>query len=104
MSHHENADYEIVEKSSLHYDTEKSTQSQIIQIVVNLIFDNNVHSMILKSILFSSEQQAVINSLSNKQTLTLHSHFNDHDDNFLKRIRIKKSADYYSKSLHEHNK
>src|SRR5205085_7882472 len=99
MFYHKNADYKIVKKSFLCHSTEEFTQSQIVQIVMNLIFNDNVHSMILKSILFSSEQQAVINSLSNKQTLTLHSHFNDHDDNFLKRIRIKKSADYYSKSL-----
>ena len=45
MSHHENADYEIVEKSSLHHDIKKSTQSQIVQIVMNLIFNNNMHLM-----------------------------------------------------------
>ena len=65
---------------------------------------HNVHLMILKSILFLLKQQAVVNSLSNKQTLILCSHFNNHDDNFSKKIRIKKFADYYSKFLHEHNK
>ena len=52
MSHHKNADYEIVEESSLHHDIKKFMQSQTVQIVVNLISDNNVHSITLKSILF----------------------------------------------------
>src|SRR5436190_15159471 len=103
MSHSENTDYEIVEKSSLHYDIKKSTQSQIIQIVVNLISDDNVHLMILKNTLFLLKQQAVVNFLSNKQTLILYSCFDDHDDNFLKKIRVKKPADYYDKSLYKHN-
>ena len=103
MSHHENADYEIVEKSSLHHDTEKSMQSQTAQIVMNLIFNDNMHSMILEDTLSLLKQQAVVNSLSNKQMLTLHSHFNNHDDNFSKRIKIKKFADYYNKFLCEHN-
>ena len=103
MSHSENADYEIVEKSFLHHSIKKFMQSQIIQIIVNLIFDNNVHSIILESILFLLKQQAVVNSLSNKQILILCSHFDNHNDNFLKKIRIKKSADYYSKFLCEHN-
>src|SRR5947207_15563590 len=103
MSHHENADYEIVEKSSLHHSIKKSTQSQTAQIVMNLIFNDNMHSMILESTLFSLRQQAVVNSSSNEQTLTLHSCFNNHDNNFLKKIRVKKSVNYYNKSLHEHN-
>ena len=52
MSHHENANYEIVEESLLHYDTEKSTQSQTVQIIVNLIFDDNMHLIILENTLF----------------------------------------------------
>ena len=103
MSHHKNADYEIVRKSFLHHSIKKFTQSQTIQIVVNLISDNNVHLIILKNTLFLLKQQAVVNFLSNKQTLILYSCFDDHDDNFLKKIRVKKSADYYNKSLYEHN-
>src|SRR5947207_776157 len=103
MFHYENVDYKIVEKNSLHHDTKKFTQLQIAQIVVNLIFDDNVHSMILESTLFLLRQQAVVNSLSNKQMLTLYSHFNNHDDNFSKRIKIKKFADYYNKFLCEYN-
>ena len=104
MFHHKNADYEIVEKSLLHHNIKKSTQSQTVQIVVNLIFNNNMHSMTLESILFSLKQQAVVNSSSNEQTLTLHSHFNNHDNNFSKKIKIKKSVNYYSKFFHEHSK
>ena len=66
MSHHENADYEIVRKSLLHHSTEKFMQSQIVQIVVNLISDDNVHSMILEDTLSLLRQQAVVNSLSNE--------------------------------------
>ena len=103
MSHHKNADYEIVEKSLLHYDIKKSMQSQIAQIVMNLIFNDNVHLMILKSTLSLLKQQVVVNSSSNKQMLTLHSHFDNHDNDFLKKIRVKKSVNYYSKSFHEHS-
>src|SRR5438034_9292371 len=103
MSHHKNADYEIVEKSLLHYDIKKSMQSQIAQIVMNLIFNDNMHSMTLESILSLLRQQTVVNSLLNKQTLILYSCFDDHDNDFLKKIRIKKSADYYDKFFHEHN-
>src|SRR5436190_1219920 len=103
MSHHKNADYEIVEKSLLHHSIKKSMQSQTAQIVVNLISDDNMHSMILEDILSLLRQQAVVNSSLNEQMLTLCSHFDDHDDDFLKRIRVKKSADYYDKSLHEHS-
>ena len=104
MSHHENADYEIVEKNLLHHDIKKSIQLQTVQIVVNLIFDDNMHLMILESILSLLKQQAVVNSLSNEQTLTLCSCFDNYDNNFSKKIRVKKSADYYSKFLHEHSK
>ena len=104
MSHHENADYEIVKESLLHHDIEESMQSQTVQIIMNLIFNDNMHLMILENTLFSLKQQVVVNSLSNEQMLTLYSHFNNHDDDFLKRIRVKKSADYYSKFLHEYNK
>ena len=104
MSHHKNADYEIVEKNSLHYDTEESTQSQTAQIVINLISDDNISSMILENMLSLLKQQAVVNSLLNEQTLTLCSYFNNHDNNFLKRIRVKKLTDYYDKSLCEHSK
>ena len=86
MSHHENVDYEIVEKNSLHHNIKKSTQSQIIQIIMNLIFNNNMHSMILENTLSSLRQQVVVNSSSNKQMLTLCSCFDDHDDDFLKKI------------------
>ena len=103
MSYHKNVDYEIVEKSSLYYDIEKFMQLQIVQIVVNLISDDNMHSMTLEDILLLLKQQAVVNSLSNKQMLTLCSCFNDHDDDFLKKIRVKKFTDYYDKSFHEHN-
>ena len=103
MSHHKNVDYKIMKKSSLHHSIKKFTQSQIIQIVVNLIFNDNVHLMILESTLFSLKQQAVVNSSSNKQTLILYSHFNNHDDDFLKKIRIKKFINYYNKFFHEHN-
>src|SRR5436190_16182010 len=103
MSHSENTDYEIVKKSSLHHSIKKFTQLQIVQIVVNLISDDNMHSMILEDTLFLLKQQAVVNSLSNKQILTLHSHFDDHDNNFSKKIRVKKSVDYYSKFFHEHS-
>ena len=71
---------------------------------MNLISDDNVHSMILKNTLFLLRQQVVVNSLSNEQTLILCSCFDDHDDDFSKKIRIKKLADYYDKSLCEHNK
>src|SRR5438876_1006270 len=104
MSHFENADYEIMKKNLLHHDTEKSIQSQIIQIVVNLIFDNNMHSMILENTLFLLKQQAVVNFLLNEQMLTLHSYFYDQDNNFLKKIKVKKLADYYSKFFCEYNK
>ena len=56
MSHHENIDYEIMKKSSLHHDIEEFTQSQIIQIIVNLIFDDNVHLIILENTLFLLRQ------------------------------------------------
>src|SRR5947207_10130502 len=98
MSHHKNADYEIVGESPLHHDTEEPTQSQTVQIVVNLISDDNMYSMTLESTLSSLRQQAVVNSSSNEQTLTLCSHFNNHDNDFLKKIRVKKSVDYYNKS------
>src|SRR5438034_9179691 len=104
MSHHENADYEIMKKSSLHYSIKKFIQSQIIQIVVNLIFNNNMHSMILENTLFLLKQQAIVNSLLNKQMLILYSCFNDHDNNFLKRIKVKKLTNYYDKFLHKHSK
>ena len=103
MFHSENTDYKIMRKSSLHHNIKKFMQSQIVQIIMNLISDDNMHSIILENILFLLKQQAVVNSSSNKQMLTLHSHFDDHDDNFLKKIRVKKSVDYYSKSLHKHN-
>ena len=90
-------------KSSLHHDTEKSMQSQTAQIVVNLISDDNVHLMILENTLFLLKQQAVVNFLSNEQMLMLCSCFDNHDDDFLKRIRVKKSADYYDKFLCKHN-
>src|SRR5436190_23849868 len=104
MSHHENADYEIVEKSSLHHSIKKSIQSQTVQIIINLIFNDNMYSMILESTLFSLKQQAVVNSLSNKQTLILHSHFDNHNDDFSKKIKIKEFINYYSKFFHKHNK
>ena len=63
-----------------------------------------MHLMILKDILSLLRQQAVVNFSSNKQTLILYSHFNNHDNDFSKRIRIKKLINYYSKSLHKHNK
>ena len=56
MSHSENTDYEIMKKSFLHHSTEESTQSQTVQIIMNLISDDNVHSMTLKSTLFSLRQ------------------------------------------------
>ena len=93
-----------MKKNSLYYDIKKSIQSQIIQIVVNLIFNDNVHSMTLESTLSSLKQQAVVNSSSNKQILTLCSCFDNHDNDFLKRIKVKKSVNYYSKSFHEHSK
>ena len=104
MSHHKNADYKIVRESFLHHDIKKSTQLQTAQIVINLIFDDNMHSIILKSILSLLRQQAVVNSLSNKQMLILCSYFDDHNNDFLKKIRVKKSADYYDKFFYEHNK
>ena|SRR5436190_21134671 len=103
MSHSENTDYEIVKKSFLHHNIKKSMQSQTAQIVVNLIFNDNVHLMILESTLFSLKQQAVVNSSSNKQMLILCSCFNNYDDDFLKKIRVKKSANYYNKFFYEHN-
>ena len=36
--------------------------------------------------------------------MILHSHFNNYDNNFLKKIRVKKFVDYYSKFFHEYNK
>ena len=104
MSHHENADYEIVEKNLLHHDIKKSIQLQTVQIVVNLIFDDNMHLMILESILSLLKQQAVVNSLSNKQTLILYSCFNNYDDDFLKKIKVKKFVNYYDKFFCEHSK
>ena len=103
MSHHKNADYKIMRKSFLHYDTEKSMQSQTAQIVMNLIFNDNMHLITLENTLFLLRQQVVVNFLLNEQTLILHSHFNNHDNDFLKKIRIKKSADYYNKFFCEHN-
>ena len=102
MFHYKNADYEIVEENSLHHSIKKFMQSQTAQIVMNLIFNDNMYSIILKSTLFLLRQQVIVNSSLNEQMLTLHSHFDDHDDDFLKKIRIKKSADYYDKSLHEY--
>ena len=103
MSHHKNADYEIVRESSLHHSTEESMQSQIVQIVVNLIINDNASFMTLESTLFLFRQSVIVNSLSIKQTLIFHSHFDDHDNNFLKNIRVKKLTDYYNKFLCEHN-
>ena len=103
MSHHKNANYEIIRKSFLHHNTEEFMQSQTAQIIMNLISDDNAHSMILESMLSSLKQQAVINLLSNKQMLTLCSHLDNLNNDFSKKIRIKKSADYYSKSLCEHS-
>ena len=51
MSHSENVNYEIMRKSSLYHDIKKSIQSQTAQIVMNLISDDNMHSIILESIL-----------------------------------------------------
>ena len=51
MSHSENTDYEIVRESFLHHDTEESMQSQTAQIIMNLISDDNAHSMILEDML-----------------------------------------------------
>src|SRR5436190_18658927 len=104
MSHSENTDYEIVRESFLHHSIKKFIQSQIIQIIMNLISDDNMHSMILESTLFSLKQQAVVNSLSNKQTLMLCSHFDNHNDDFSKKIKIKEFINYYSKFFHKHNK
>ena len=56
MSHSENADYEIVKKSLLHHSTEESTQLQTAQIIMNLISDDNVHSMTLENTLFLLKQ------------------------------------------------
>ena len=103
MSHHKNTNYEIVEKNSLHHNIEKFMQSQTAQIVVNLISDDNVHSMTLESILFLLKQQAVVNSSSNKQILILCSCFNNHDNDFSKKIKVKKLINYYSKFLYEYN-
>ena len=71
---------------------------------MNLISDDNMHSITLESTLSLLKQQAVVNSLSNEQTLTLCSCFDDHDDDFLKKIRVKKFINYYDKFFHEHNK
>ena len=71
---------------------------------MNLISDDNMHSIILESILFLLKQQAVVNSLSNEQILILYSHFDDHDNDFSKKIKIKKSVDYYNKFFHKYNK
>ena len=71
---------------------------------MNLISDNNVYSIILKDILFSLRQQIVVNSSSNKQTLILYSCFDNHNNDFLKKIKIKKFADYYSKFFYKYNK
>ena len=60
--------------------------------------------MILENTLSLLRQQVVVNSLLNEQMLTLCSHFNNYDDDFLKKIRIKKSVNYYNKFLHEHSK
>ena len=103
MSHHENIDYKIVRESSLHHSIKKSMQSQTVQIVVNLISDDNMHSMILEDILSLLKQQAVVNFLLNEQILILHSCFDNYDDDFSKRIKIKKFINYYSKFLCEHN-
>ena len=78
-------------------------QSQIVQIIMNLISNDNMHSIILENTLFLLKQQAVINFLSNKQILILYSCFDNHNNDFLKRIKIKKLTDYYSKFLHEYN-
>ena len=104
MSHSENADYKIVEKSLLHHSIEDFTQSQTVQIVVNLISDDNIFLIILESMLFLLKQQAVINSLSNESMLIFHSHTDDFNNDFSKKIRVKKSADYYSKFLYKHSK
>ena len=56
MSHSENTDYKIVKKSFLHHSIEKFTQSQTVQIIMNLISDDNMHSMILEDTLFLLRQ------------------------------------------------
>ena len=60
MSHHKNADYEIVEKNSLYHNIKKSMQSQTTQIVMNLTFNDNVHSMTLEDILSLLKQQTIV--------------------------------------------
>ena len=103
MFYSENADYEIIKKSSLHHNIENSIQSQTVQIVMNLISDDNIFSMILKNMLFLLKQWAVVNSSFDESTLTFCSHTDDFDNDFLKKIRIKKLTDYYNKFLHEYS-
>ena len=62
-----------------------------------------MHSMILKDTLFLLKQQAVVNSLLNEQTLTLYSCFDDHNNDFSKKIKVKKLANYYDKFLYKYN-
>ena len=71
--------------SSLAMFTKKFTL-QTVQIVMNLIINDNTSSMILENMLSSFEQSAVINSLFIKQMLTSHSHLNNHDNDFSKKI------------------
>ena len=71
---------------------------------MNLIFNNNAHLIILEDMLSLLKQQAVVNSLFSEQTLTLCLCFDNLDNDFLKKIRVKKFADYYDKFFHEHNK
>src|SRR5436190_9924159 len=89
MSHHEDADYEIVGESPLHHGTEEPTQSQAAQVVVDLTSDDNAHSMTLGGTLPPLGQQAVVNPPSNERTLALRPRFDDHDDDFPKGIKVK---------------
>ena len=109
MSHHENADYEFVEETFLSYSNKvqaflNNMLSQMIQIVVNLLLNNSTQSLILEDILSSVRLQAVEDLTSDAQMLMCCSCSSNLDDDFLKRIKIKESADYYSKFLQEHSK
>ena len=70
---------------------------------MNLISDDNISSITLEDMLSLLRQQAVVNLLFDESTLTFHSCTDDLNDDFLKKIRVKESVNYYDKFLCEHS-
>ncbi len=108
MSHPDMSDFELVremelslfhshERQSAFLDSMLSQDAQIIK----KIYVNNMQSSIQDRTLLLKRSFTVIDFLD----VAMSVHFiQDSDDNFLRKIKVKKSAKYLDKSLQEHNK